>query len=312
MLKTIFARLVWTIPILIGISIISFVIVSFSPSDPAEVAIRVNAMVPTPELIAQTRTQMGLDDPFFTRWFHWIAAALQGDLGTSWVSGRAVVDELSEALPATLVLALTSLVIIVGTGVICGVVCARYEGRQPDRIVRLIVFVLSALPDYWAGLILMWFFAVYLNLLPTSGMTSASSVILPAVTLALAYIGTYVRLIRSEMITAHHADWVLFAKGRGLTRWQVTAHMLLNSLNSSLTALAMSIPKLMAGAFVVECIFAWPGIGRLCVTAIFNRDFPVIQSYILIMAFLFVVSNLIGDILTVWLDPRQRRLDNQS
>lgn len=312
MLKTIFARLLWMIPILIGISIVSFLIVSFSPSDPAEVAIRVNAMVPTPELIAQTRMQMGLDDPFFTRWFHWIAAALQGDLGTSWVSGRAVTEELSEALPATLVLALTSLAIIVVTGLICGIVCARYAGRQPDRIVRLIVFVLSALPDYWAGLVLMWFFAVYLNLLPTSGMTSASSVILPAVTLALAYIGTYLRLIRSEMITANYADWVLFAKGRGLPQWLITAHMLLNSLNSSITALAMSIPKLMAGAFVVECIFAWPGIGRLCVTAIFNRDFPVIQSYILMMAVLFVMSNFIGDILTTWLDPRQHRLENRN
>lgn len=307
MLRLILKRIIFLIPILIGISMISFLITSLSPSDPAEVAIRVNAMVPTPELIAETRSEMGLDRPIIVRWADWITSALHGDLGRSWVSGRPVSEEFSEALPATLKLAAAALAIIIPFSVLCGAVCAAREGGKTDHLIRSAVFALSALPDFWAGLLLMWLFSVFLGWLPTSGMTRPDSIILPAVTLSLAYIGTYVRLIRAEMVETNHAGWVLFAESRGLSRNRILLHKLLNSLRGSATALAMSIPKLIAGAFVVECIFAWPGIGRLCVTAIFNRDFPVIEAYVLLMAVCFILFNLAGDIFTAWLDPRPRR-----
>ena len=299
--------IIFLIPILIGISMISFLITSLSPSDPAEVAIRVNAMVPTPELVAETRSEMGLDRPIIVRWADWITSALHGDLGRSWVSGRPVAEEFSKALPATLKLAAAALAIIIPFSVLCGAVCAAREGGKTDHLIRSAVFALSALPDFWAGLLLMWLFSVFLGWLPTSGMTRPDSIILPAVTLSLAYIGTYVRLIRAEMVETNHAGWVLFAESRGLSRNRILLHKLLNSLRGSATALAMSIPKLIAGAFVVECIFAWPGIGRLCVTAIFNRDFPVIEAYVLLMAVCFILFNLAGDIFTAWLDPRPRR-----
>ena len=307
MLRLILKRLIFLIPILIGISMISFLITSLSPSDPAEVAIRVNAMVPTPELVAETRSEMGLDRPIIVRWADWITSALHGDLGRSWVSGRPVAEEFSKALPATLKLAAAALAIIIPFSVLCGAVCAAREGGKTDHLIRSAVFALSALPDFWAGLLLMWLFSVFLGWLPTSGMTRPDSIILPAVTLSLAYIGTYVRLIRAEMVETNHAGWVLFAESRGLSRNRILLHKLLNSLRGSATALAMSIPKLIAGAFVVECIFAWPGIGRLCVTAIFNRDFPVIEAYVLLMAVYFILFNLAGDIFTAWLDPRPRR-----
>ncbi|CDE47787.1 putative uncharacterized protein [Sutterella sp. CAG:351] len=307
MLRLILKRIIFLIPILIGISMISFLITSLSPSDPAEVAIRVNAMVPTPELVAETRSEMGLDRPIIVRWADWITSALHGDLGRSWVSGRPVAEEFSKALPATLKLAAAALAIIIPFSVLCGAVCAAREGGKTDHLIRSAVFALSALPDFWAGLLLMWLFSVFLGWLPTSGMTRPDSIILPAVTLSLAYIGTYVRLIRAEMVETNHAGWVLFAESRGLSRNRILLHKLLNSLRGSATALAMSIPKLIAGAFVVECIFAWPGIGRLCVTAIFNRDFPVIEAYVLLMAVCFILFNLAGDIFTAWLDPRPRR-----
>lgn len=307
MLRLILKRIIFLIPILIGISMISFLITSLSPSDPAEVAIRVNAMVPTPELVAETRSEMGLDRPIIVRWADWITSALHGDLGRSWVSGRPVAEEFSKALPATLKLAAAAFAIIIPFSVLCGAVCAAREGGKTDHLIRSAVFALSALPDFWAGLLLMWLFSVFLGWLPTSGMTRPDSIILPAVTLSLAYIGTYVRLIRAEMVETNHAGWVLFAESRGLSRNRILLHKLLNSLRGSATALAMSIPKLIAGAFVVECIFAWPGIGRLCVTAIFNRDFPVIEAYVLLMAVCFILFNLAGDIFTAWLDPRPRR-----
>ena len=312
MLRMIARRALLLLPILFGISIVSFVLIALSPSDPAEVAIRVNAMVPTPELIAQTRRELGLDEPMLLRYVHWLGGVLTGDFGRSYVSGRAVTAEIAEAMPPTLMLALATLAVILTVSVAGAVVCARYEGGLPDKCVRMMIFLTSALPGFWAGLLLMWLFAVELDLLPTSGMRGPSSIILPALTLSLAYISTYARLIRAEMIRTSHEGWVLFARGRGLTGSRITAHVLINSLRGAATALGMSIPKLIAGAFVVESIFAWPGVGRLCVTAIFNRDFPVIQAYVLIMAVMFVLFNLASDVFVAWLDPRESRGEGGS
>lgn len=306
MARMILRRLLLLIPILFGISIVSFVLIALSPSDPAEVAIRVNAMVPTPELIAQTRHELGLDEPMLVRYVHWLGGVMSGDLGRSYVNGRPVAAEIAEALPATVCLALVTLVLILAISLASAVICARYENRLPDKIVRLMVFLTSALPGFWAGLLLMWLFAVQLDWLPTSGMRGPESVILPAVTLSLAYVSTYVRIVRAEMIRTSHENWVLFARGRGLTDMRLMRHVLLNSLRGAATALGMSIPKLVAGAFVVESIFAWPGVGRLCISAIFNRDFPIIQAYVLIMAVLFVLFNLASDVFVAWLDPRER------
>ena len=298
------------VPILIGITIITFAIAEFSSTDPAEVSIRVNGMLPTAELIEATRQEFGLDKPFLTRYADWLSGALHGDLGLSYVTRLPVTNSILEALPATLFLALTALLIIISVSLAAGTLSARAENSKTDWFIRGFIFFTSSMPGFWAALILIWIFSVKLNVFPTNGMRSASSVVLPAVTLSLAYIGTYMRLIRSEMIKTAHEDWVLFARGRGLSEKSITWHMIKNSLHASLTALGMSIPKLIAGAFIIESIFAWPGIGRLCVEAVFNRDLPIIQAYVLLMATLFVFFNLVSDLLVTFLDPRQR--DNEK
>ena len=163
------------------------------------------------------------------------------------------------------------------------------------------------MPSFWVGLLLIWIFSVKLNLFPTSGMERPSSIVLPAITLALAYISTYVRLIRNNMVQNKHENYVYYARIRGLKESTIIKHIFKNSLQTSITALGMSIPKLIAGTVIVENIFAWPGVGRLCVTAIYNRDFPIIQAYILLMAVLFVICNLLVDILSVAIDPRMRK-----
>lgn len=298
------------VPILIGITIITFTIAEFSSTDPAEASIRVNGMLPTAELIEATRQEFGLDKPFLTRYADWLSGALHGDLGLSYVTRLPVTNSILEALPATLFLALTALLIIISVSLAAGTLSARAENSKTDWFIRGFIFFTSSMPGFWAALILIWIFSVQLNVFPTNGMRSASSVVLPAVTLSLAYIGTYMRLIRSEMIKTAHEDWVLFARGRGLSEKSITWHMIKNSLHASLTALGMSIPKLIAGAFIIESIFAWPGIGRLCVEAVFNRDLPIIQAYVLLMATLFVFFNLVSDLLVTFLDPRQR--DNEK
>lgn len=299
-------RLLWMIPILIGISFFAFILINLSPSDPAEVAIRVNEITPTAENVAQMREQLGLDDPFLTRYATWLGNALQGDFGHSYVNNKPVAQEIAKALPPTLYLAGVSLLIIVVVSVGVGVLCAVKEDSLRDKALRGIVFVGTAIPGFWAGILLMWLFAVKLKWLPTSGMTARGAVILPAVTLALGYISTYVRLIRNTMIQNKRENYVLYGRVRGLSEKTITRHVFKNSLQTSLTALGMSIPKLIAGTVVIENIFAWPGIGRLCVTAIFNRDFPMIQAYVLIMAVLFVFCNLLVDMGSVWIDPRRR------
>ena len=299
-------RLLLTIPLLLGISFVSFIIIQLSPSDPAEVAVRVNELVPTDEVLELTREQLGLNKPFLVRYADWMSAVAHGDLGRRYVDNKPVAQELARALPPTLWLALVATLFMAVCSVGMAFVCAMYEGRTVDYLLRGFIFLGTATPGFWAGLLLMWLFSVKLNWLPTSGMQGASSVILPAVTLSLTYISTYARLLRNSMVQNKQRNSVLYARARGLTRGMVWRHIFRNSLQSTLTGLGMSLPKLMAGPFVVETIFAWPGLGWLCVTAIFNRDFPVIQAYVLLMAVMFVGCNLLVDILCAAIDPRLR------
>ena len=300
-------RLLSMIPILLGISFLSFIIINLSPSDPAEVALRVNEIVPTEAAIEGMREELGLNKPFFERYTTWLSDALQGNLGNSYVNKKPVADEIARALPATINLATVSLIITLVVSVSVGVLCAVYENSIGDKITRAIIFIGTAMPSFWVGLLLIWIFSVKLNLFPTSGMERPSSIVLPAITLALSYISTYVRLIRNNMVQNKHENYVYYARIRGLKETTIIKHIFKNSLQSSLTALGMSIPKLIAGTVIVENIFAWPGVGRVCVDAIFNRDFPVIQAYILLMAVLFVICNLLVDILSVAIDPRMRK-----
>lgn len=299
-------RLLGLVPLLLGISFLSFVLIQLSPGDPAEVVIRVNDMTPTPELLAEVRMQLGLDRPFPERYLRWLADVLRGDLGMSYVNGRPVAGELARALPPTLMLAGTAAAIMLVCSLAVALVCVRHEGRVVDRLLRALLFLGTSVPAFWAGLLLIWLFSVHLDWLPTGGLEGPSSLVLPAVTLALPYLAAYARLLRNSMVQTAQEDFVLYARACGRSRGAILRMVLRNSLQASLTALGMSLPKLVAGSFVVECIFAWPGLGRLCVTAIFNRDLPVIQAYVLLMAVLFVAGNLCMDICAGLLDPRLR------
>ena len=300
-------RLATVIPILIGISFLSFALISLSPSNPAEVALRVNEIVPTEEAVRAMEEQLGTNKPYIERYVTWLTDSLQGDFGNSYVNNKPVATLIGQAIPNTIKLAIVALIITIVFSVLVGILCAVYEGSFGDKLARALVFVGTAMPSFWVGLLLIWIFSVKLNLFPTSGMERPSSIVLPAITLALAYISTYVRLIRNNMVQNKHENYVYYARIRGLKETTIIKHIFKNSLQSSLTALGMSIPKLIAGTVVVENIFAWPGVGRVCVDAIFNRDFPVIQAYILLMAVLFVICNLLVDIFSVAIDPRMRK-----
>ena len=304
--KYILKRILLVIPMLFAISFISFILINLIPSDPAEVALRVNDIKPTPEAIASIRQELGLNEPFMIRYFNWLADCLRFDFGVSYTNPeRTVLSEMLRSLPATLQLASMSLVIVIAVSIPVGILSAVYKNTWFDKIVRSMIFVGTAMPNYWVALILIWFFAVNLRILPTNGATSFKHYILPSITLSLTYISTYVRLIRNSMLDNMSENYVFYAKVRGLkSKVIVYKHILKNSLQACTTALGMSIVQLIAGTFVIEKIFAIPGIGSLCITSIFNRDYPVIQAYILMMGVLFVFCNLIIDIVQCYIDPR--------
>ncbi|WP_291972961.1 ABC transporter permease [Candidatus Symbiopectobacterium sp.] len=186
--------------------------------------------------------------------------------------------------------------------------CVVSAGRWPDKLLRTGLFFLTAMPNYWVGLLLLWLLAVKWQWLPVGGIDAPGAVILPALTLALGYLGTYVRLLRANMLAHLHQPYVDYACARGLSSGHILwRYVLVNALYSPLVALGMSIPKLFAGTLIIENIFSWPVLGRLCVSAIFQRDYPIIQAYVLLMALLFVAGNFLIDILLMWLDPRLRR-----
>lgn len=303
-------RILATIPLLIGISFLCFVFINLIPSDPAEVALRVRQTpMITEEMIEEVRIEMGLDDPFLIRYVRWLGNCLRGDLGVSYTNpSRTVVGELARCLPATLRLAGLSLVFVIVLSLPLGFLMAVYKGSVFDKVMRVIVFATTAMPSYWIGLLLMWVFSLKFQWFPTSGNGGFQYLILPAFTVALSYIAIYIRLIRNNMLDNMKKDYVLYAKARGLKDSRIlTHHVLRNSLQSCITAIGMSIPQLIAGTIVVENVFAWPGLGKLCITSIFNRDYPVIQAYVLLIGILFVVFNLIFDIIQHMADPRMQK-----
>ena len=306
MKKYIIKRILISIPLIIGITFIAFCLINLIPSDPAEVALRVNDITPTDADIHRMRELLGLNRPFLLRYFDWLWKSLHFDFGISYVNtNRKVADEIARTLPVTLKLAGISLVMILSISIPIGVLCAVKKNRFFDRVTRIIVFFGTAVPDYWLSLILLSIFALKLNIFPISGADSLLGYILPSFALSMSYISTYIRLIRTNMIETLEEDHIYYAKVRGLSKKSIIfKHALKNSIHSSLNALGMIIVKLVAGTFIIENIFVLPGIGRLCVQAIFGRDYPVIQAYILLMGILFVGCNLLVDIVNCYIDPR--------
>jgi len=250
-----------------------------------------------------------LDKPYLIRYISWLADCLRGDFGISYVNpSRTVAGELMRCLPATLQLAGVSFVMVLVLSIPIGVLCAVYKDGVFDRIMRAIVFMTTAMPAYWVGLLLIWLVSIKLDLLPTSGSGSFKHLILPSFTVSLSYISTYIRLIRNNMLENMKQDYVLYANVRGIPNRQILLkHILKNSMHTCIVAIGMSIPQLISGTIVVENVFAWPGLGTLCISSIFNRDYPVIQTYVLLIGVLFVGFNLLFDILQTISDPRLRK-----
>ncbi|WP_340028439.1 nickel/cobalt ABC transporter permease [Paenibacillus sp. FSL H7-0940] len=301
-------RILLTIPLLIIISFITFVLINLSPLDPAVVVLQAQEVPQiTEELIAQTNQALGFDQPFMIQYVNWIMAVVQLDFGNSYVSGEPVWSLMGPAFMNTLKLTLVSSVFIIALSILLGVICAMREGKLLDRSVRGVSFFLTAMPSYWLAAMMIWYYSVKLDLLPTSGMDSYRSYILPVIVITVSYTGIYFRTVRSSMLSNMNEDYVLYARASGLSEKKVTLHILRNSLQVAVSIFCMAIPIVLGSTVVIENVFAWPGLGRLSVKSILSRDFPIIQAYVLMLAVTFVLFNTLSDIINAAMNPRLRK-----
>ena len=294
--------------VLIGISFLTFTLTFISPGDPVRNMYISMGLVPDEALIAETRAQMGLDDPFFTQYFRWLGNCLKGDFGTSFSWGKPVVQLLASRLWPTLKLALMSMVLMLIVAVPLGVLSAVNQNKPIDYIVRAITFFGVSLPNFWVGLLLILVFCVKLKLLPVvSAGGTFKDLILPAVTLAIAMSAKYTRQVRTAVLEELHSDYVVGARARGVPERKILwGNVFPNSLLPLITMLGLSIGSLLGGTSVVEVIFSYPGMGKMAVESITTLDYNMIQAFVLWVALIYMVINLLVDMSYNYIDPRMR------
>ena len=300
-------KLLHLLPVLLGISIVTFGLIGLAPGNPAETILMLEGRMPNPEDVRALEAKLGLDAHLYIRYLRWLGDAFRLDLGTSYYSHLPVTEELFSRFPATLELAVSSTVVIVCMSLFLGIFSAVQRGRFGDIVLRMLTLLGVSLPGYWLGLLLMLLFANTWRWLPVMGRGGIKHLILPTITLSMGMMLTYARLLRTSMLEAMQEECILVARAKGVKEWMVLLkHALRNALIPVVTAFGTGFGHLLGGTFIVETIFSWPGMGRFVVEAIFKRDYPVIQGFVLMMACLYVGVNLCIDLLYSLLDPRIR------
>lgn len=302
MVNYIIRRLLLTIPTLIGIITITFLLMYVVPGDPIRILMGQRG---DPETIAMIRKQMGLDDPLPVQYFRFLGNILRGDFGRSYATNRPVLPEILSRFPATLKLALTAMVLGSVIGLTAGIISATRQYSFFDYSSMVIALMGVSAPVFWVGLLLMWIFGYTLGWLPISGYGSLSHLILPAITLGVRPSAYIARMTRSSFLEVLRQDYIRTARAKGLSERKVIyVHAMRNTLITIVTILGMELASLLSGAVLTETIFAWPGIGRLSVDAIIKRDHPMVQGTVLFTAIIFIFANIIVDISYAFLDPR--------
>ncbi|WNN74174.1 ABC transporter permease [Lysinibacillus capsici] len=294
-----------TLPfVLLGVSILTFVFIRFVPVEPAEVILRLARVAPTEEAIQALREELGTDKSFFLQYLLWGKGIIQLDFGTSFVSKLPVAHELFVKLPATIELAIAAFILILGLSIPFGVISALYKHTIIDKIIRFFSILSVSIPAFWLGFLLLYLFSLKLGLFPTNGKGTPAHLVLPAFALALPTIGLFVQLIRSTILEELQQQYVQYARLRGLKSSVILIrHVLRNAAIPLTSLLGMTLGNLLGGAVIVEQVFSWPGLGRYLIESIMNRDYPVVQCYVLIIAVIYVLANLCADILHRLLDP---------
>jgi peptide/nickel transport system permease protein len=297
-------RLLGVIPVVFGVVFLTFLLVHAVPGDPVEVMLGESAS--SADRI-QLQSDLGLDQPIYVQFGVYLNKLVHGDWGVSIHSKKPIIDLLAERLPATAKLALLALLFAVLIGLPLGIIAALKVNQWPDKLANLLSLSISAMPHFWMGPMLMMLFALWLGLLPVSGMENGTSIILPALTLGFGLAAILTRMTRASMLEVLHEDFIRTARAKGLAESTVILrHALRAALLPIVTVLGLQLGSLLAGTVITETVFSWDGIGRLLVESIEKRDYPVTQACVLVVALVYVLVNLATDMIYTKIDPRVR------
>jgi len=302
MVRFILKRIIGAIPILIGVSVVVFILLNIVPGDPIALMMKEHAK---PDVVARVRAQMHLDDPAYVRYFRFLWAALRGDFGISYKMNRPVVGLLVEAFPNTLILALCAAAFSWVVGIPAGIISVVRRQQLPDYLSMSFALLGVSVPVFMSGLLFQYIFAMKLGWLPVAGFKGPQFVIMPAIVLGWSSAGMIARLTRSSLLEVMGNDYIRTARAKGLTEVKVLVdHALKNSFLPIITFMAIQVASLLSGAIITESIFGIPGIGRIAVNAIQSRDMPLMQGAVMLEVLLVTLGNLSADILYSFLDPR--------
>ena len=302
-------RLLQLIPILIGSTLLSFLLMHVASADAIDVMEQNTGGILSEEAKEEVRRELGLDKPLLEQYGIWLKNMLSGDMGESYISGKPVFSTFLSKLPATIYLTVASILLTVLISVPLGILAAVKQNRILDYIIRFFSFIGNSLPNFFVSLLLIYFFALKLQWFPVMGNTQGwKSIVLPTFTLAIAMASKYTRQIRATVLEEWNKDYVLGARSRGVSEKRILYFSVLKaSMLTIITLLALSIGSLLGGTAIVESIFMWDGVGKMAVDAITMRDYPVIQAYVIWMAIIYVMVNLVTDIIYHYFDPRIRK-----
>ena len=308
MLRYLLRRIAYLLPVWLCVSFVAFTLANLTPGDPARLMLqRQLGRQPTGQEVSAARAELRLDEPFPVRYVRWLGDALTGDLGTSYRTGEPVLTALVDRFPRTLQIALLGIALALAVAVPLGIGAAIRRNSPLDHASRVAALLGAAMPSYWVAYLLIFFFVVQFRLLPVAGQGTWQHLVLPSVTLGLAACASLMRLTRSEMLEVLGQDFIQTGKAKGLTpRSVIIGHALRNALIPVLTVAGLRFAGLLGGAIIVESIFAWPGIGKFVVDSIYDRDYPVIQGFVVFMGTVFLLINLCVDLAYARLDPRIR------
>lgn len=302
MARYIVKRLLSLIPVIIGITFLIYMIMSFSPGDPAAMMLGSGA---TPEAITQLQHELGLDQPVIIQYLRYMGNLLTGDMGRSYISGNSVAAEIASRFPNTLVLSLTAMAFALLVSIPIGVICATKPHSVLDAFSMFIALLGVSMPSFWLGLMMILLFSVTLGWLPSGGITGVASIILPATTQGFESMAIIARTTRSSMLEVIRQDYIRTARAKGVPRRRIIRkHALKNALIPTITVAGLEMGTTLGGSVLVETVFSWPGLGRLVVDSIKNRDTPMVLGSIIIFAICFCLVNLLVDILYAYVDPR--------
>jgi peptide/nickel transport system permease protein len=304
MQKYILKRLLLLIPVLLGVSFLVFSIMSFTPGDPAQLILGESASQTS---IIALREEMGLDDPFILQYARFVGNAVTGDFGRSYTSGREVFSEIFSRFPNTLILAVIGMVIAVLIGIPVGIISATKQYSLVDSVSMIGALLGVAMPNFWLGLMLILVFSVGLGVLPSGGFTGMSSLILPSITLGTGAAAIITRMTRSSMLEVIRQDYIRTARAKGVAEKRViNHHALKNALIPIITVIGLQFGYLLGGAVLTETVYSWPGVGRLMVEAIRQKDTPTVLAAVVFIAAAFSVVNLVVDLIYAYVDPRMK------